>query len=228
MPSRSGPESSPSRSMSVIDEGARRLEAREALGHGERRRRRPALDGDDATSVVEGDGDGDAVGDRVDQRGIGDRRRPHDDTGHATVGERGGIVERSARHRRPGAGARPSTAAAIAAITARFEAVPLRAASRSTTWIHRRRLGETFGDADGVVAVGRLPVVVTLAQAHDVPAADVDRRVQLRAHRRRRRKRWRPAHEVAEQRQSARRRLLRMELHGGDGPVRNATLSRPP
>ena len=56
----------------------------------------------------------------------------------------------------------------------------MRAASRSTTWIHVAPcVGERRRDGDRVVAVHRLGVVVALAQAHDPPAAQVDRRVQL-------------------------------------------------
>ena len=52
---------------------------------------------------------------------------------------------------------------------------PVRAASRSTTWIHWAPRGlELAGDAHGVVVVDGLGVEVALAQAHAVAAPQVD------------------------------------------------------
>ena len=72
------------------------------------------------------------------------------------------------------------TAAAIAPTTARFTGSPVRAASRSTTWIHRApAAANPTRDRDRVVAVDRLLLVVALVEAHAAAAAEVDGRVEL-------------------------------------------------
>ena len=47
---------------------------------------------------------------------------------------------------------------------------------------HCAGIGERAGDLDGIVAVHRRPAVVALGQAHDLTAAEVDRRVQVDHH----------------------------------------------
>ena len=103
-------------------------------------------------------------------------------------------------------------AAAIAAITGRFTGSPVRAASRSTTWIHRRPgVGEQPRLRHRVVAVHRLLVEVALVEAHAPPAAQVDRRVQL--HHRLGHRHW--STKLAEQvRRPVGARLLGVELGG--------------
>ena len=62
----------------------------------------------------------------------------------------------------------------------RFSGVPVRAASRSTTWIHAGAGGgEALGHGDGVDAVGRLLGEVALVEADRPTAAQVNRRIQI-------------------------------------------------
>ena len=79
--------------------------------------------------------------------------------------------------------ARPVTAATMARTTGRFTGSPVRAASRSTTWIHRAPAsanGPSHGD--GVVAVDGLLVEVALHEANGPAGPQIDRRVELHRH----------------------------------------------
>ena len=163
-------------------ERRRRREPAERVGELHAARLGPAVHGDVAAAVVEPDGD------RHDRRRR--RRRAPGRAPRPTPSRRGRRRRRRAPRRRRRertpppvcTAARPATAAAIAATTGRFVASPVRAASRSTTWIHVAPCGaEVGGHGDGVVAVDGLGRVVALAQAHDVAAAQVDRRVQQRS-----------------------------------------------
>ena len=73
-----------------------------------------------------------------------------------------------------------ATAARCAPTTARFSGSPERAASRSTTWIHRAPAAANPSATEHrVVAVDRLLLVVALVEAHAAAAAQVDGRVEL-------------------------------------------------
>ena len=91
--------------------------------------------------------------------------------------------------------------------TARSCGTPVRAPSRSTTWIQRAPAGDVARRQRGRVAVAVLPGEVTLGQADRRAGAQVDGRQQLHHA-----AAWASAHEVGQQRQPGRARLLRVEL----------------
>ena len=171
--------------------------------------------------MIEGDGDGDTAGDR--RRRATDRPPPPNPSRPGPHRRRPARRRRraSGRRRRPGLRARPATAAAISAIADRFDATPLFAASRSTTWIHSAP-----------------------SAAESSATADRDRRRRWSPGRSRPGAGGRPGRragrstgragpsrgggnggraasdvtdEVAEQGEARLGRLLRMELHGGHG-----------
>ena len=68
----------------------------------------------------------------------------------------------------------------MAATTARFTGSPVRAASRSTTWIQRRPLvGEPSSLSHRIVAVDGLAIEVPLVEPDASTAAQVDGRVEV-------------------------------------------------
>ena len=109
--------------MSVIDERGGRREPAERVV--ERARRCASVQPCTASSPPRWSSPtatGTTGGDPVDQRRVGDRGRAHHHAGDAGVGQRRGVVDRA--HAATGLHlARPATAAAIAATTARFVGV---------------------------------------------------------------------------------------------------------
>ena len=66
------------------------------------------------------------------------------------------------------------------AITARFTGSPVRAASRSTTWIHGApAAAKRDGLLDRIVVIHGLAVVVALVEANAAPAQHVDGRIKI-------------------------------------------------
>jgi hypothetical protein len=131
---------------------------------------RPAVHGELAVAVVEPDGDGDdgcdasatSAGSRTAAEPITTRLTP---ASASTVGVGDGAHAAAGLHP-----ARPSTAARWPRPRRTVGGEPLRAASRSTTWIHgapARRTTRRPGHR--VVAVRGLAVVVALQQAHHRP-----------------------------------------------------------
>ena len=73
-----------------------------------------------------------------------------------------------------------STAVAMRPMTSRFTGSPVRAASRSTTWIHGApSASPLLGLADRVVAEVGGPVVVPLLETHAAPTEQVDGGVEV-------------------------------------------------
>ena len=72
------------------------------------------------------------------------------------------------------------TAAAMAPIRARLTGSPVRAASRSTVWIHGAPAATNdLSHRHGVVAVDALAIEVALRELHDLAAPKIDRREEL-------------------------------------------------
>ena len=118
------------------DERRRGREAAERVGQRDVARGRPPVHGEHAVAVVESDGDRDH-GRRRRRRGRDGRPRPSPSR-RGPRRRRASAAASSSERTPPPAWtlARPATAAATAATTGRFTGSPVRAASRSTTWIH--------------------------------------------------------------------------------------------
>ena len=211
-PSTSGPPSRPSRSMSVITNAA--AAGNRPRASVERARRSPRSSRARRCSPPRWSSPtatGTTAATSSTSAGSAHRRRPHHDAGDAGVGEGLGVVDASARRRRsarPPARRRRRRSRPTAG---RFAGSPGPRGVEVDDVDPRRALGaEVGGDGDRVVAVDRLGRVVALAQAHDVAAAQVDRRVQQR-HAGTTDER---ADEVAEQAEAGGGRLLGVELGG--------------
>ena len=216
-PARSGPDNMPSRATDVATtapigscchSSSRSVSGLARSGQPPLRLRlgHPVL----ADAVVQPDGHPPrpATGTAARQRGLLERGRAEHDPRHAGLEDlarrrpRSGCRRRTPR-RTPASSARRT----IPPSTARSCGTPVRAPSRSTTWIQRAPAADVARRQRDRVAVAVLAPEVTLRQAHRGAGAQVDGRQQLHQA-----AALASAHEVPQQGQPGRARLLRVEL----------------
>ena len=178
-PARSGPPSVPSRPMSVITNAAGGRKQPERIVEPHPAALRPTVHGQLAVAVIETDRDRKEFGRTLDERWLGDRRRPHHGPRDSEASERFDIADGphspAALHlRRSGDGVgdrrHPRPVHRIA-----------REGSVEIDDVDPRRPGgrERCRDRRRIVAVDGLGVEVASREAHDTTAQQVDRRVEL-------------------------------------------------
>ena len=162
------------------DERLGRREVTEHVGQPAPAALGPAVHGQLATAMIEPDRDRHDLGDGADElRRLPAPRSPS----RPSPRPRRASAPASSTLRTPPPActrARPATAAVIASTTGRLTGSPLRAASRSTTWIQDApAAAKPSAQRDGVVAVDRLLVVVPPEEADGAAGPKVDGRVQI-------------------------------------------------